>query len=254
MEYHFLLARDGADRDRPAQRLLYANLRKAILEGRLGAGHRLPSSRDLAAELDLARNTVIYAFEQLCAEGYLLSSRRGTVVTAIIQPPPAARRPRPAGRVGVGSTQRRRDRRSGRGRLEFHTGRSGTRLFSAGGLAGNLAKNLPRGAPDPPGVWGDRRRRRPAGGHQRASAGGPWTSLHDRAGIHYRRHADGAGPGLPGLDRSGRRGLHGESGLHRCALRFRCGRSSRGAAVRRCGWRGARRCTVPDLARQETPR
>jgi GntR family transcriptional regulator/MocR family aminotransferase len=52
-------------------RQLYNQLREAILSGRLGAGTRLPSTRELAGELDLARNTMLNAFDQLYAEGYL---------------------------------------------------------------------------------------------------------------------------------------------------------------------------------------
>jgi GntR family transcriptional regulator / MocR family aminotransferase len=48
-------------------------LRVAIQAGRLAAGVRLPSTRALAAELGLARNTVSAAYDQLTAEGYLLS-------------------------------------------------------------------------------------------------------------------------------------------------------------------------------------
>jgi GntR family transcriptional regulator / MocR family aminotransferase len=48
-------------------------LRAAIQDGRLAAGARLPSTRALAAELDLARNTVSAAYDQLTAEGYLLA-------------------------------------------------------------------------------------------------------------------------------------------------------------------------------------
>ena len=57
--------------DAPLYRQLYDALRDAILEGRLPAGARLPSSRVLAGDLDVARNTVLTAFEQLAAEGYL---------------------------------------------------------------------------------------------------------------------------------------------------------------------------------------
>ena len=46
-------------------------LREAILSGRLSAGTRLPSTRELAGELDMARNTVLNAFEQLYAGSYL---------------------------------------------------------------------------------------------------------------------------------------------------------------------------------------
>ena len=52
-------------------RQLYGQLRKAILERRLQPGAKLPSTRNLADELDVARNTVMGAYEQLLAEGYL---------------------------------------------------------------------------------------------------------------------------------------------------------------------------------------
>ena len=51
-------------------------LRSAMLDGRIPAGSRLPSSRWLAAELKLARNTVLEVYDQLLAEGYL-DTRRG---------------------------------------------------------------------------------------------------------------------------------------------------------------------------------
>jgi GntR family transcriptional regulator/MocR family aminotransferase len=52
-------------------RQLYDQLRNAILSGRLSPGTRLPSTRELATELNIARNTVLNAFEQLYAESYL---------------------------------------------------------------------------------------------------------------------------------------------------------------------------------------
>src|SRR5580698_1291557 len=52
-------------------RQLYEQLRAAILDGRLRPGARLPSSRILAEELAVARNTVTGAYGQLLAEGYL---------------------------------------------------------------------------------------------------------------------------------------------------------------------------------------
>jgi GntR family transcriptional regulator/MocR family aminotransferase len=55
----------------PLYRQLYDALRTAILEGRLVAGSRLPSSRTLAGDLGVGRNTVLSAYEQLAAEGYL---------------------------------------------------------------------------------------------------------------------------------------------------------------------------------------
>ncbi|ADM98720.1 PLP-dependent aminotransferase family protein [Dickeya dadantii] len=50
---------------------LYDTIRLAILSGDIAPGRRLPSSRDLAQQLSLSRNTVIAAFEQLLAEGYI---------------------------------------------------------------------------------------------------------------------------------------------------------------------------------------
>ena len=55
----------------PLHRQLYEELRHAVLDGRLAAGARLPSTRTLAARLRLSRNTVLGAFAQLLAEGYL---------------------------------------------------------------------------------------------------------------------------------------------------------------------------------------
>ena len=53
---------------------LTGQLRSLIATGRLGKGHALPSSRRLASDLGVSRNTVTYAFEQLAAEGYLAAS------------------------------------------------------------------------------------------------------------------------------------------------------------------------------------
>lgn len=46
-------------------------LREAIRDGRLVSGTVVPSTRSLAADLDLSRSTVVAAYEQLIAEGYL---------------------------------------------------------------------------------------------------------------------------------------------------------------------------------------
>ncbi|RKP56481.1 PLP-dependent aminotransferase family protein [Pararobbsia silviterrae] len=52
---------------------LYRQLRSGILDGRLPAGERLPSTRDLATQLGVSRKTTLEAFERLGAEGYLVS-------------------------------------------------------------------------------------------------------------------------------------------------------------------------------------
>ena len=45
--------------------------RRAIMDGRLRPGQRVPSTRSLAKELDISRIPVLSAYEQLYAEGYL---------------------------------------------------------------------------------------------------------------------------------------------------------------------------------------
>ncbi len=54
----------------PMHRQIYDQIRDAILGGRLSPGRRLPSTRALADELKVSRNTVLSAFDQLFAEGY----------------------------------------------------------------------------------------------------------------------------------------------------------------------------------------
>ena len=55
----------------PQQRRLYEAARAAILQQQLIAGSKLPSTRSVASELGMARNTVIAAFKQLAAEGFV---------------------------------------------------------------------------------------------------------------------------------------------------------------------------------------
>ena len=52
-------------------RWLYTELRSGIIDGRLKSGARLPSTRNLAAQYGLARGTVVAAFQQLQAEGFV---------------------------------------------------------------------------------------------------------------------------------------------------------------------------------------
>jgi GntR family transcriptional regulator/MocR family aminotransferase len=64
---------------------LYHALRQAILGGQLSPGTQLPPTRVLAIELAVSRTTVITAFEQLFAEGYLEARvGSGTFVTSTL--------------------------------------------------------------------------------------------------------------------------------------------------------------------------
>ena len=55
----------------PLFRQLYESVRESILSGALAPGVRLPATRTVAADLGVSRNTVLLAFEQLRAEGYI---------------------------------------------------------------------------------------------------------------------------------------------------------------------------------------
>ena len=61
----------------PLYRQLYDGYRDAIVDRRLRPGQRLPSTRSLAAELQISRIPILNAFEQLRAEGYF-ESRLGS--------------------------------------------------------------------------------------------------------------------------------------------------------------------------------
>ena len=63
-------------RSLPLHRQLYAALRSQIADRTLQPGTTLPSSRSLAQDLKLGRNTVTAAYDQLVTEGYLCSRSR----------------------------------------------------------------------------------------------------------------------------------------------------------------------------------
>jgi DNA-binding transcriptional MocR family regulator len=78
----------------PLHRKLSDALRAAVDDGRLAAGQRLPSERDLAGRLALSRSTVVTAYDTLRAEGVVESRQgSGTRVRGL-----SARRQRPADR------------------------------------------------------------------------------------------------------------------------------------------------------------
>jgi GntR family transcriptional regulator/MocR family aminotransferase len=94
MHVHDILAAMPLDRasGTPLFRQLYLQLKDAILAGGIGAGARLPATRELGRLLQVSRQTVLSAYEQLMAEGYLEGTvGKGTFVSASL----------PAGRVAA---------------------------------------------------------------------------------------------------------------------------------------------------------
>jgi GntR family transcriptional regulator / MocR family aminotransferase len=99
----------------PLRVQLIRGLRVAIQSGRLTPGSPLPSTRVLAMELGLSRGVLVDAYEQLAAEGYVLSHRGSSSVVA----------DRPTTRLPV---QREPDSR-GSPRYDFRPGRPDHELF-----------------------------------------------------------------------------------------------------------------------------
>jgi len=83
---------------------LARQIRERIRSGDLAPGDPLPSTRDLASELKLSRNTAVYAYERLISEGYLESAARtGIYVSRSITIPRNTKRPAPAAKALVRS-------------------------------------------------------------------------------------------------------------------------------------------------------
>ena len=70
----------------PLQVQLTAQIKELIRAGQLAAGDRLPSTRDLAADLSVSRNTVVYTYDRLVSEGYLHSRQRSSIFVAETAP------------------------------------------------------------------------------------------------------------------------------------------------------------------------
>ncbi|HEX8687516.1 MAG TPA: PLP-dependent aminotransferase family protein, partial [Pyrinomonadaceae bacterium] len=118
-----------AESPTPLYRQLYDCLRRAVLTGQLAPGTRLQSSREMAAELNVSRNTVVNAYEQLLAEGYLEGQvGSGTYVSRAL----------PEDLLNVKTLTRGRAR----------TGAAGVALSERGRVFAAFAASVPR-APEP---------------------------------------------------------------------------------------------------------
>jgi GntR family transcriptional regulator / MocR family aminotransferase len=78
--------------DESLQNQLARQLKERIQQGIMKGGEPLPSTRELADQLKISRNTVVYAYDRLMGEGYLESRiRSGTFVNSSIVDPPSSR-------------------------------------------------------------------------------------------------------------------------------------------------------------------
>ena len=74
--------------DAPLFHQIYQQLRSAILSGALRSATKLPSTRELAAQLGVSRSAVVSAFEQLLAEGYTFGKKgAGTYIAPDLPEP-----------------------------------------------------------------------------------------------------------------------------------------------------------------------
>ncbi len=70
----------------PLHRQIYTAVRTAILDGCLQPGAPLPSTRAFAVDLSVSRSTIVLAYDQLRAEGYLTSRLGGRTRVADVVP------------------------------------------------------------------------------------------------------------------------------------------------------------------------
>ncbi|MHB0867929.1 MAG: MocR-like pyridoxine biosynthesis transcription factor PdxR [Chloroflexota bacterium] len=131
----------------PLYRQLYEGLRDAILSGRLPPGRKLPSTRALARQLSLSRNTVTQAYAELEAEGYL-SGRQGSGSYVSSQLPEERPHGASEGRGGASPGS------AGRGRLGGPWRHAGERIGSARERSGPPS-GLPYDFDPGQGAWDD---------------------------------------------------------------------------------------------------
>lgn len=106
----------------PLVQQLAERLRVAMLSGVIGPGMRLPATRTLAHELGVSRTTVVGAFEQLIAEGYLVArTGAGTFVASVLPERALHASPLPAAHRGAGALRALSQRGQMLARTPAHT-------------------------------------------------------------------------------------------------------------------------------------
>jgi DNA-binding transcriptional regulator YhcF (GntR family) len=228
MHVHDILAAIPLDRQSgtPLFRQLYLPLKEAILAGDVGAGVRLPATRALGRLLNVSRQTVLAAYEQLMAEGYLQGAvGKGTFVSASL--PAAGRTPmqdaapplvRPLSARGEAMA-------TAMARVRHHDGapcapsasacRAWTCFRSRSGASSRRATGAAV-SPARPAPAGLQRRRRPSAAARtavRLPEGLARRALRAGADHRHRRFAAGLVPAGPAAAGAGRRRVAGVAGL-----------------------------------------
>ena len=171
---------------------LERGLRDAIRTGRLRAGERLPSTRELANALGVSRGLVVDCFDQLQAEGYLVArAGSATRVASTAQAPPASSDPTHAGA-----------RAAARCRLPAGRARSGQLPPRRLGVGG--PRDLPGGADRIVRLRRPVRQRGPADRPRQLPGQGAWRSRRPRPDRRVLRLRPGAQPRALGIGRAWR--------------------------------------------------
>ena len=243
-------------RPEPLHRQLYDALRGAVLSGHLASGSRLASTRAMAVDLGVSRNTVMAAFSQLLAEGYLEGRvGAGTFVGRTL--PDDVLRTRAAPRIHDGKRPRGRDL-SARGVAlvstppspskvgaprPFRLGMPRVRRVPVRGVVAADRALLARADARPRRLRRPRRLPSAARGDRAASRDLARRALRRRAGRHRLRIAAGARPVGAAAPRPRRLGLDRGSRLPRGARLVPRRRRAAGAGAgrRRGHRRGGRR-------------
>ena len=89
----------------PNHRRVYEAVRRAITEQVLPSGSRLPSSRNLATDLNVSRNTILAAFDQLLDEGYVAAKTGSGTYVTYKQQDEFSKNPRTANTVNIEEKQ-----------------------------------------------------------------------------------------------------------------------------------------------------
>ena len=163
--YAWQLVRAG---DAPLFAQIYRQIRSAILSQSLRPGTKLPSTRQLASQLSVARSVVVSAYEQLLAEGYLSGKTgSGSYVSSDLPEPVEGRGPKrrkrpaatlpaieaslPSGFVDVTARSEERPFNLGRTLVDVRTAdlwrKVSTRVFRSLGTE-HFGYSDPRGLPE----------------------------------------------------------------------------------------------------------